>query len=129
MSFLSVMKAFASGTASVVTAAPVIEGVTQVVAPQAVPLEQQLVGIIGTVERSFAVAGQSGNGALKAQAALPLVTEALKTSNLVAGKTIADPDQFSKAAQLYIDATVALLNSLQHPAATVPQPQTAAVAA
>ena len=45
MSFLSVLKAFASGTAKVVTAAPVIEGVTQVVAPQAVPFEQQLVGI------------------------------------------------------------------------------------
>ena len=116
MSFVSVLKAFAAGTAKVVTAAPVIDSVTQVVAPQAVPFEQQLIGIVGTVERALNVAGQGDNGAMKAQAALPLVAEALKASNLVAGRTIADSDEFTKAAQLYIDATVALLKSLQHPA-------------
>jgi len=79
----------------------------------------------GTVELAVTVAGQGDNGALKAQAALPLVTEALKSSNLVVGRTIADPDQFTKAAQLYLDATVALLKSLQH-SATSAQAQTAA---
>ena len=47
------------------------KGVTQVLASQAVPLEQQLVAIVETVERAMTVAGQGSNGALKAEAALP----------------------------------------------------------
>ena len=48
-------------------------------------------------------------------AALPLVTNVISESELVAGKNIADEALFSKACQEFAQATVDLLNSLQAP--------------
>lgn len=114
MGFLSVLKAIGKGIASVAGLAPLVQGVTQAIAPQAVPFEAELFKIVGITERAFEAMGQGSNGAAKAGAALPLVIEAIKASNLLAGHQLANPEAIGVAAQHFIDGTVALLNAIEH---------------
>jgi len=57
-----------------------------------------------------------GSGAQKLQAAIPLVTSIIKTSEVVSGKKIANEALFTQACQEYTQATVDLLNSLHEDA-------------
>ena len=71
---------------------------------------------IGGIVTQVEVIGQATGltGTQKLQAALPLVSNIIKTSELVAGKKIADPAMFTKACQEFAQAAVDLLNSI-HP--------------
>lgn len=64
------------------------------------------------VQIETALQGQAGTA--KLAAAIPLVTNIVKTSELVAGKKIANEALFTQACQEFTQATVDLLNSL-HP--------------
>lgn len=110
--FTSIMKAIGSGLLKVIgIAGPVVNTLF----PAAAPFEQALIQTVGTIEQfSQGLGAAQISGTQKASLALPIIVQLLKDSNLVAGKEIADPDQFQKAAQSYIDGTVALLNSLKH---------------
>lgn len=65
------------------------------------------------IETAFAAIPNS-TGTQKLQAAIPLVGNIIKTSELVAGKKIANEALFTQAIQEYTQATVDLLNSI-HP--------------
>lgn len=65
------------------------------------------------IETAFAAVPNS-TGAQKLQAAVPLVSNIIKTSELVVGKKIANEALFTQACQEYTQATVDLLNSI-HP--------------
>lgn len=65
------------------------------------------------IETVFA-AIPNATGAQKLAAAIPLVGNIIKTSELVAGKKIANEALFTQAVQEYAQATVDLLNSI-HP--------------
>lgn len=67
--------------------------------------------IIVQIETAFAAIPNS-TGAQKLQAAIPLVGNIIKTSELVVGKKIANEALFTQAIQEYTQATVDLLNSL-----------------
>lgn len=69
--------------------------------------------IIVQIETAFAAVPGS-TGAQKIQAAIPLVGNIIKTSELVVGKKIANEALFTTAIQEYTQATVDLLNSI-HP--------------
>lgn len=69
--------------------------------------------IIAQMEAAFAVIPGS-TGAQKLAASIPLVGNIIKTSELVAGKKIANEALFTQAIQEYAQATVDLLNSI-HP--------------
>jgi hypothetical protein len=67
--------------------------------------------VVLQTETAFAaVAGSTG--AQKLQAAIPLVSNIIKTSELVVGKKIANEALFTQACQEYTQATVDLLNSI-----------------
>lgn len=68
------------------------------------------------VEAVFATIPGS-TGAQKLAAAIPLVGNIIRTSELVAGKKVADEALFTKAIEEYAQATVDLLNSLHEDAA------------
>lgn len=72
---------------------------------------------IATIETAFAAVPGS-TGAQKLQAAIPLIANIVKTSQLVTGKKIANPALFTQACTEYAQATVDLLNSLDQAAAT-----------
>lgn len=72
------------------------------------------------IETAFAAVPGS-TGAQKLQAAIPLVGNIIKTSELVVGKKIANEALFTQAIQEYTQATVDLLNSIDQGAA-VPAP-------
>lgn len=63
------------------------------------------------IETAFS-AVQGTTGAQKLAAAIPLVGNIIKTSELVAGKKIANETLFTQAIQEYTQATVDLLNSI-----------------
>ena len=65
------------------------------------------------IETAFAAIPGS-TGAQKLQASIPLVGNIIKTSELVAGKKIANEALFTTAIQEYAQATVDLLNSIDH---------------
>ena len=65
------------------------------------------------IETAFAAVPGS-TGAQKLQASIPLVGNIIKTSELVAGKKIANEALFTTAIQEYAQATVDLLNSIDH---------------
>lgn len=69
--------------------------------------------VVLQMETAFAALG-SATGADKLKAALPLVGNIIKTSELVAGKKIANDALFAQAIQEYTQATVDLLNAI-HP--------------
>jgi hypothetical protein len=69
--------------------------------------------IIVQLETAFAAVPNS-TGAQKLQAAIPLVSNIIKTSELAAGKKIANEALFTQACTEYAQATVDLLNSI-HP--------------
>jgi hypothetical protein len=69
--------------------------------------------LVVQIETAFA-AIPGATGAQKLQAALPLVSNIIKTSELVSGKKIANEALFTQACQEYTQATVDLLNSI-HP--------------
>ncbi len=69
--------------------------------------------VIVQIETAFAAVPGS-TGAQKLQAAIPLVGNIVKTSQLVIGKKIANQALFTTAIQEYTQATVDLLNSI-HP--------------
>jgi hypothetical protein len=69
--------------------------------------------IIVQLETAFAAIPGS-TGAQKLQAAIPLVSNITKTSELVVGKKIANETLFTQACTEYAQATVDLLNSI-HP--------------
>lgn len=111
MGFLSVMKAIGLGSLRAFgVAAPLVSAMV----PKADPFIAEVIAVVGTTERVVTALKSNATGADKAAASLPLVVEALKASELVSGHHIADTAQFQKACQLYIDATVALMNSLEH---------------
>ena len=72
--------------------------------------------VIVQIETAFAAVPGS-TGAQKLQAAIPLVGNIIKTSELVSGKKITNETLFTKAVQEYAQATVDLLNSLDPNAA------------
>ena len=67
--------------------------------------------VVVQIETAFAALPGS-TGAQKLQAAIPLVGNIIKTSELVVGKKIANEALFTQAVQEYAQATVDLLNSL-----------------
>jgi hypothetical protein len=69
---------------------------------------------IGSVVLQIETALQGKPGADKLAAALPLVSNIVKTSELVVGKQVADEALFTKACQEFTQATVDLLNSIDH---------------
>ena len=69
--------------------------------------------LVVQIETAFAAVPGS-TGAQKLQAAIPLVANVIKTSELVAGKKIANEALFTQACTEYTQATVDLLNSI-HP--------------
>lgn len=69
---------------------------------------------MGTVVIQMETALQGKAGTDKLAAAIPLVGNIVRTSELVAGKKIGDEALFTKAIQEYTQATVDLLNSI-HP--------------
>jgi len=71
---------------------------------------------IATVETAFAAVPGS-TGAQKLQAAIPLISNIIKTSQLVSGKKIANQAMFTQACTEITQGMVDLLNSLD--AATV----------
>lgn len=90
---------FGSHTAAAQTAGTVVNDFTQIA------------GIVAQVE---AVIQTPGSGAAKLSAAIPLVTNIVKTSELVAGKKIANETLFVQACSEITQGMVDLLNSL-HP--------------
>ena len=68
--------------------------------------------VVVQIETAFAALGPSATGAQKLQAAIPLVANIIKTSELVVGKKIANEALFTQACQEYTQATVDLLNSI-----------------
>ena len=69
--------------------------------------------VIVQIETAFAAIPNS-TGAQKLQAAIPLVANIIKTSELVSGKKIANEALFTQACTEYAQATVDLLNAV-HP--------------
>ena len=67
--------------------------------------------VVLQIETAFAAVTGS-TGAQKLQAAIPLVSNIIKTSELVVGKKIANEALFTQACQEYTQATVDLLNSI-----------------
>lgn len=67
--------------------------------------------LVVQIEAAFAAVPGS-TGAQKLQAATPLVANIVKTSELVAGKKIANEALFTQACVEYTQATVDLLNSI-----------------
>ncbi len=67
--------------------------------------------LVVQIETAFAAVPGS-TGAQKLQAAIPLVANVIKTSQLVSGKKIANQALFTQAVQEYVQATVDLLNSI-----------------
>ena len=67
--------------------------------------------VVVQIETAFA-AIPNATGAQKLQAAIPLVGNIIKTSELVINKKIANEALFTQAIQEYAQATVDLLNSL-----------------
>lgn len=67
--------------------------------------------LVVQIETAFAAVPNS-TGAQKLQALIPLVSNVVKTSELVAGKKIANTALFTQACQEYAQATVDLLNSI-----------------
>lgn len=65
------------------------------------------------IETAFA-AIPGATGPQKLAAAIPLVGNIIKTSELVSGKKIANEALFTQAVQEYTQATVDLLNSIDH---------------
>jgi hypothetical protein len=71
----------------------------------------QIGSVVTTIETAFAAIPNS-TGAQKLQAAIPLVGNIIKTSEMVVGKKIANEALFTQAIQEYTQATVDLLNSI-----------------
>ena len=69
--------------------------------------------VIVQIETAFAAVPGS-TGEQKLQAAIPLVSNIISTSEMVVGKQIANKDLYTKAVQEYAQATVDLLNAI-HP--------------
>ena len=67
--------------------------------------------LIVQIETAFAAVPGS-TGAQKLQAAIPLVANVIKTSEMVSGKKIANEALFTQAVTEYTQATVDLLNSI-----------------
>ena len=67
---------------------------------------------IGQLALQIETAMQGQPGAAKLAALIPLVGNVIKTSELVSGKKIANPELFNKAIQEYCQGTVDLLNSI-----------------
>lgn len=71
----------------------------------------QVGAVIVQIETAFAAIPGS-TGAQKLQAAIPLVANIIKTSELVVGKKIANEELFTQAVTEYAQATVDLLNAI-----------------
>lgn len=67
---------------------------------------------IGQLALQIETAMQGQPGAAKLAALIPLVGNVIKTSELVSGKKIANPDLFNKSIQEFCQGTVDLLNSI-----------------
>jgi hypothetical protein len=67
--------------------------------------------VIAQIETAFAAIPNS-TGAQKLQAALPLVSNIIATSELVVGKKVSNPALFTQACQEFTQATVDLLNAI-----------------
>ena len=67
--------------------------------------------VVTQIETAFAAVPGS-TGAQKLQAALPLVSNIIATSEMVIGKKVANPAMFTLACTEYTQATVDLLNSI-----------------
>lgn len=70
--------------------------------------------LIVQIETAFAGLPVQTTGAEKLKAAVPLVANVIKTSELISGKKIANEALFTQACTEYTQATVDLLNSI-HP--------------
>jgi hypothetical protein len=73
----------------------------------------QIGQLVAQIEAAFASI-PNATGAQKLSALVPLVANIIKTSEMVAGKKIANQALFTQAAQGFAQATVDLLNSI-HP--------------
>jgi hypothetical protein len=74
----------------------------------------QVVQVVLQIETAFAALPPGVTGAQKLAAAIPLVANIIKTSEMVVGKKIANEALFTQACTEYTQATVDLLNSI-HP--------------
>lgn len=72
----------------------------------------QIAGVVTSVETISAGLPTQLTGEQKFAAALPLVTKAIASSSILAGKKIANQTLFQKAASEFAQATVDLLNAL-----------------
>jgi hypothetical protein len=77
--------------------------------------------VVVQIETAFAALPPGTTGAQKLAAAVPLVANIIKTSEMVVGKKIANEALFTQACTEYTQATVDLLNSI-HPDAVVLAP-------
>lgn len=88
---------FGSGTKVAQTATTVINDLTQIGQ------------VVVTMETALTA---TGSGADKLKAAIPLVANIVRTSEMVSGHKVANEALFTQACQEYVQATADLLNSL-----------------
>lgn len=115
--FTSVLKAIGQGVVKafgIFAGNPVLQQVAGTYIPGASSLIQPIIGIVTAVERAFAIAKPDGkSGPEKFAAALPLVEQVIKNSELVAGHEIADEALLTRGAGKILDGVVDVLNSLK----------------
>jgi hypothetical protein len=87
-------------------------GKAQQVGTTAVNDLTQIGQVVVQIETAFAALPPGTTGAQKLAAALPLVANIIKTSELVINKQVANEALFTQACTEYTQATVDLLNSL-----------------
>lgn len=73
---------------------------------------EQIAGVVTSIEAISASLPTQLTGEQKFAAALPLVTKAISSSSVLAGKKIANQTLFQSACREYAQATVDMLNAL-----------------
>lgn len=118
--FTSLLKAIGQGVVKafgIFASNPALQSVAAAYIPGAAPILQPIIGIVAAVERAFAIAQPQGkSGPQKFQAALPLVEQVIRNSELVVGREIADEAMLTRGAGKILDGMVDVLNSLKSPA-------------
>lgn len=133
MTFLAKLgKALAQGVAVATGVWPIVSQFfgqkAQAVATTIINDLSQIGGIVTTVE---SVIQTPGSGAVKLAAAVPLVANVVRSSEMVAGHKVANEALFIQGCQKITDGTADILNSLDpnsvqtsgHPIAVGPAPQ------
>ncbi len=130
MTFLKKLGQFlAKAGAIAVNIAGVAAGIGPIIAPY---IGTKAAGVVGTVTNDLTLmaqqvvtietALQGKTGADKLTALIPLVGGVLSTSELIAGKKIANEALYTKAVQEYAQASVDLLNAIHGESVPNPTP-------